>query len=417
MNKIKYLTLLTALLCLSCTSTDLISDSNSNNSDEISSLDSTSTDCNTSTDSDTSSNTSTDDSKSESDTTESTSSDSTTEFVPPEDVNYYTGGDTFEFGKWSGDSDVFDIDNEPNLESFIYYNKVNKDERSNVTAKFLNDNLVEFPYVNFEMYSTKDIDVLIKFGEIDYHPYVFGHEITVEVGKTASTYSFKLRNPWMLEYLDTINIFPQVDYNDETAKGLLVIKKAYFSWEIPSNSTVIDGMNQSTYSFMQNGQRISRGGWYTDISWTRISLEKQLNREVNISSTLTKEYAPILRPLNLKGNNAIDLRIENIDNSLTNMTFILRGAKKSLVESGSSSYWTYYQYNLGRYELPGTNIEDGIETISLDLRTAISSIGSNIDSDGLVLVVYLESDVVSSVRLGDGAFNFNLYKTTLRKLV
>ncbi len=324
--------------------------------------------------------------------------------VEDELINYYYSGDTFAMGKWySGvTDDIFDISVDDDGVTTIDYTKPYGTTYPQVVSVASGD-IAHFNYFNITIKSdAANTSVMIQapltYGELESQVAIV-FETTQTLDTEYTTYSIAITkgNRPQLNHMDGVWLFPEPGSSGTGVSGTLTVEDAYFSVAVPEDSTIIDSTDSSgdnpVYRYGNNLQ------WSNEYSWTNYVPSTNDDGEVRIYSSDVAEYAPIIRSLDgfTLDNKTITFKFQNVVRSdkysVDEISFYLRGDKKEYVVPDTGyAYWSYYEYQIGTYNLEtdGVDNEEGFVTLTLDVSTAKYTLLDHME-DGVSLVLFVES--------------------------
>lgn len=324
-------------------------------------------------------------------------------------VNVYDGGDVFEFGKWQGDEIVYKI-SETDGGTSVNYAKLSSDTKAYPLFAEVQCGR-SFRFVNFEVSGTENKEVSVKLGN-DTVSAAFIGEQRFFLTEKKTIYTYKLKNRVALPALEDIYLNADPSSFGLNAQGKIDIHRAWFSDEVPDGAVYEDAASLKNYQFVSGASWSRCNGWFVDTSWTNIRLLPAPNKGVKISTTdndAAASFASVIFPIEPAADaQKFTLTFENIGNSVTDVAVLLRGGQRSWNESGG--YWDYYEAQTEFWTNPApTSTDTGTVTIEYDLAKGMTTIGDNVDGDGLMIVVFFETHGNHpDQNLRDGKFELNI---------
>ena len=160
------------------------------------------------------------------------------------------------------------------------------------------------------------------------------------------------------------------------------------------------------YSRYRNGEMVIYGvstihdddydleGWMSE-SWAHYQISKE-NHKVTISYSQTAESGSIQKHIDINENdNALEFVFENVNNSVANMRFYLKGDfKEHVTPVGEDAYDLYYEDEIYAYNI-NKDFEEEVDannqiTLKMPLMDALKTIGEH-NKDGYFLKIFIES--------------------------
>ena len=168
--------------------------------------------------------------------------------------------------------------------------------------------------------------------------------------------------------------------------------------------------------FVDEKKEFDVDGWSSE-DWTHYSISKVEN-DVVVAYEQTAEYGFIQKTLELTANdNAINFSFKNIDSSVKDIHFILRGDFKEHVKpEGKEEYDLFHESEMYHYSL-NKDFEyqadaNGVITVKIPLNDAIKAIGEN-NKEGYRLVLNIDSHPDDKVDYKSAKGTMNIIETKI----